>query len=39
MGYALRTRSDSLDLNVAQELAADADKARRRRMTAIWPAP
>ncbi|MGW6744236.1 AfsR/SARP family transcriptional regulator [Streptomyces sp. NPDC055025] len=27
-GYALRTRSDSLDLNVAQELAADADKAR-----------
>ncbi|MEV7678032.1 BTAD domain-containing putative transcriptional regulator [Streptomyces sp. NPDC088341] len=27
-GYALRTRSDSLDLNVAQELASDADKAR-----------
>lgn len=27
-GYALRTPPDSLDLNVAQELAADADKAR-----------
>ncbi|MFJ2212961.1 AfsR/SARP family transcriptional regulator [Streptomyces sp. NPDC101062] len=27
-GYALRTDPDALDLNVAQELAADADKAR-----------
>ncbi|MEV7087535.1 BTAD domain-containing putative transcriptional regulator [Streptomyces sp. NPDC093085] len=27
-GYALRTAPDALDLNVAQELAADADKAR-----------
>ncbi|MFE2937673.1 BTAD domain-containing putative transcriptional regulator [Streptomyces sp. NPDC059255] len=27
-GYALRTGHDALDLNVAQELAADADKAR-----------